>query len=140
MLVAGLLGGVVGGIVGRHSAPQAPPPAATSATPTYSAETIRAQNIQLCTAYATINSAMPSPAENAMQVLPGTNGLRLALQEAPAASPEIRSALEDVVHQFDAMIAAFGKVRTRGLAEPPRYDVERAQKVSDRAWDVCRLG
>lgn len=139
ILIAGLVGGILGAVIVSRTSTN-PAPVDQPVAPTYSASTIQAQNIQLCTAYATINSSMPSPAENGMQVLPGANGLRLALNENPAASPEIRSAISDVIGQFDAMIAAFGKVRTRGLAEPPHYDSERAQQISDRAWDVCQLG
>lgn len=142
VVVAGLLGGIAGAFITHQSdnrpsqantaQPQAPAPP--------SAETIRAQNVQLCTAYATINSAMPKPARNALDVLPGANGLRLALSETPAASPQIRQAVSDVVAQFDGLIAEFGKVRNRGLAEPPGYDVQHAQTVFDRAWDTCQLG
>lgn len=142
IVVAGLLGGIAGALITLQSdnrpsqantaQPQAPTPP--------SAETIRAQNVQLCTAYATINSAMPKPQDNALQVLPGVNGLRLALAENPAASPEIRAAITDVVQSYDALIAAFGKVRPRGMAEPPTYDVAHAEQVLTRAWDTCQLG
>lgn len=142
IVVAGLLGGIAGALIthqtdsrqsqANNAQPQAP------AAP--SAETIQAQDVQLCTAYATINSAMPKPQDNALQVLPGVNGLRLALAENPAASPEIRAAITDVVHSYDALIAAFGKVRTRGLAEPPTYDVAQAEQLLTRAWNTCQLG
>jgi hypothetical protein len=142
ILIVGLLGVVVGALITRQTesrdVPAAAPIPQVPALP--SAETIRTQNVQLCTAYATINSAMPKPAGNGLEVLPGANGLRLALAENPAASPEIRDAISDVVGQFDAMIEGFGKVRTRGLADPPPYDVQHAQQVSDHAWDVCQLG
>lgn len=137
VLVAGLLGGVVGAVVTKRTSRTTDQ---TPATPAYSAETIRTQNVQLCTSYAIINSAMPKPADNALQILPGANGLRLALDEAPAASSEIRSAISHVVSEFDALIASFGKVRTRGMAKPPTYHVAKAQAVFDRAWDICQLG
>lgn len=140
ILVAGLLGAVVGAIVTQRTTPTAAPADQTPATPTYSAETIRTQNIQLCTSYAIINSALPKPQSNALEVLPAVNGLRLALSENPAASTEIRSAITDVVHNYDALIGAFGKVRERGLAQPPTYDLDAAQRILDRAWDVCQLG
>jgi hypothetical protein len=142
ILIAGLLGGVVGALITHQTeskdVPAAAPIPQAPAPP--SAETIRTQNVQLCTAYAIINSAMPKPQENALQVLPGVNGLRWALAENPAASPDIRAAIIDVVHNYDALIAAFGEVRTRGLAEPPPYDIQQAQQLLNHAWDVCQLG
>jgi hypothetical protein len=142
ILIAGLLGVVVGALIihptGTKDVPVAAPIPQAPAPP--SAETIRTQTVQLCTAYAIINSAMPNPQQNAMQVLPGVNGLRWALAENPAASPDIRAAITDAVHTYDAVIASFGKVRTRGLAEPPPYDVQQAQQVFDHVWDVCQLG
>jgi hypothetical protein len=75
-----------------------------------------------------------------MEVLPGVNGLRLALAENPNASREIRDAITDVVYNYDALIAAFGEVRTRGLAEPPKYDMDKSRRILDHAWDVCQLG
>jgi hypothetical protein len=148
ILIAGLLGGVVGALITHQTEskdvpasapiPQALAPIPQAPAPP-SAETIRTQNVQLCTAYAIINSAMAKPAANATDVLPGVSGLRLALSANPAASPEIRSAISDVVTQFDGLIASFGHVRTRGLAEPPPYDMQQAQPVFDHAWDICQL-
>lgn len=140
VLAAGLLGGVAGAAVTHRTTATVEPAAPVPATPTYSAATIQAQNIQLCTAYATINSAMPKPQSNALEVLPAVNALRIALNDNPAAAPEIRTAVMDVVHNYDALIAAFGKVRERGLAKPPAYDLGQAQQILDRAWDVCQLG
>lgn len=139
ILIAGLVGGILGAVIVSRTSTN-PAPVDQPVAPTYSASTIQAQNIQLCTAYATINSSMPKPAENALDVLPGANGMRLALSETPAASPEIRTAISDVVSEFDALIASFGNVRTRGLAQPPAYDGGKAQAAFDRAWDVCQLG
>ncbi len=140
VLAAGLLGGIVGGAIAHRTTAATTPTTQSPVTTTYPAETVQTQSIQLCTAYATINSAMPKPQSNALEVLPAVNGLRIALNDNPAASPEIRSAITDVVHNYDALIAAFGKVRDRGLAKPPTYDLGQAQEILDRAWNVCKLG
>lgn len=133
-VVAGCL---VGGGIALGSQLRPPEPT-TQNNPT--ATDSHAQDVQLCTAYAAINSAMPKPQDTALQVLPAVNGLRLALNEAPSASRDIRSAITDVVHNYDALIADFGKVRSRGLAAPTPYDVSTAQESLERAWDVCQLG
>ena len=80
ILIAGLLGGVVGALITHQTEskdvpasapiPQALAPIPQAPAPP-SAETIRTQNVQLCTAYAIINSAMAKPAANATDVLPG---------------------------------------------------------------------
>ena len=133
ILAAGLVGGGIGAfIAGRDHQPAS----STAASPTDT----HAQDVQLCTAYATINSSLPKPQDSALQVLPAANGLRLALTEAPNANPEIRSAISDVVAVSDALIADFGRVRTRGLAAPQPYDKEQAQQAYDHAWEVCQLG
>lgn len=132
-LIAGLLGGGIGAlIVSRNHQ-------ATAAGAVSASTDIHAQDVQLCTAYATINSAMPKPQDTALEVLPVANGLRLALAETPNASPDIRAAITDVIKNYDALIAAIGKVRSRGLAEPVPYDVAKAQQLIEAAWNVCQL-
>lgn len=141
VMVAALAGGAVGAVITNQLQHRdTPPSAAASTPPAPSAEAIHAADVRLCTAYATINSAMPNPQTSALEVLPGVNGLRLALAENPNASREVRDAVTDVVYNYDALIASFGKVRTRGLAEPPTYNMDNAQRVLDRAWNVCQLG
>lgn len=141
VMVAALAGGAVGAVVTNQLQHRdAAPSAAPSTPPAPSAEAIHTADVRLCTAYVTINAAMPKPQTTGMEVLPGVNALRLALAENPNASREVRDALTDVVYNYDALIAAFGEVRTRGLAEPPTYDMEKSRRVLDRAWDVCQLG
>lgn len=141
VMVAALAGGAVGAVVTNQLQHRDPSPgAAPSAPPAPSAEAIHAADVRLCTAYVTINAAMPKPQNSGMEVLPGVNGLRLALAENPNASREIRDAITDVVYNYDALIAAFGEVRTRGLAEPPKYDMDKSRRILDHAWDVCQLG
>jgi hypothetical protein len=129
VLIAGLLGGGIGAFAATRTH-QAAVPAADMHT----------QDIQLCTAYATINSALPKPQDTALELLPAVNGLRLAIAESPGASPEIRAAITDVIRNYDALIATFGKVRSRGLADPTPYDVAKAQHIIEAAWDACQLG
>lgn len=142
LAVTALLGVVIGGAVtalllrgsDRSSTVAAP---VTSAP---SVEQVHTANVQLCTAFATYNSAMPSSADRAVEdVMPQVFGLRLALIAAPSASPEIRDAVQAVADSYEAAIADIGKVRTRGYAQPPTYSADEAQRVYDHAWDVCQL-
>lgn len=141
VMVAALAGGAVGALITNQLQPRdTTPSVAASTPPAPSAAAIHTADVRLCTAYVTINAAMPKPKTTGMEVLPGVNALRLALAENPNASREIRDALTDVVYNYDALIANLGEVRTRGFAQPPTYDMVKAQRVLDRAWDVCRLG
>jgi hypothetical protein len=141
-VVSAVAGGLVGGglVTARQSDPVEPRPTATAAPPAPTADQVHAADVQLCTSYAISNASMPDPQESALQILPGANALRTALMENPDAAPEIRSAMVDVIGTYDALMASFGKVRTRGYAEPPVYSKDRAQASYDRAWDVCQLG
>ncbi len=132
ILAAGLVGGGIGAFVAGRDHQVAGSTAAAS-TDTH------AQDVQLCTAFATVNSAMPSPPSTALDVLPGVNGLRLALTDAPNADPEVRTALSALVRSYDEMIAWFGHVRSRGLAAPQPYDKTQAQQAYDHAWAICQL-
>lgn len=133
-LVAGLLGGGIGAAVAGRSH-QAAGPSSSAA----GALDQHAQNVQLCTAYASTNASMPNPQTSALEVLPGVNALRLALAAAPDASPEIRAAITEVTKVYDGLVARFGKVRTRGLAAPPSYDADEAQRAYDQVWTLCGL-
>lgn len=137
-VAAALLAGLLGGVIGAFTASRNHPSASVAAGPQSTTDT-HAQDVQLCTAYATINASMPNPQTSALEVLPGVNALRLALAEAPHASPDISSAISDVTQIYDALIAKFGKVRTRGLAAPEPYDGTQAQQAIDRVWTLCQL-
>jgi hypothetical protein len=132
--------GIGGGIVAAVNHTTSPTQAAPAAPPAPTAKQVHADNVRLCTLWATYNSAMPDPPKTAMDVLPTLNGLRWALAESPNASPEIRDALRALVDQYDASIASTGTVRTRGYAAPPPYSLEKFHAVYDRAWDACQLG
>src|ERR1700677_2173592 len=61
-------------------------------------ETIRTQNVQLCTAYAIINSAMPKPPTDATEVLPGVTASQCQLSElASRATRNRQASTEDSV-------------------------------------------
>lgn len=98
-----------------------------------------AQDVGLCTRYATINSAMPAKDKKASDLLPGVAALESSLQEFPGASPEIREAVADMVSIYYARIAAYAPVRSRGLAEPPPHSAEAENAASDRVWQICGL-
>lgn len=99
-----------------------------------------AQDVGLCTRYATINSAIPNNYTNAMDILPAAAALQASLEDYAGASQPVRQAMSDVVSAYYARMAVFGGVRERGLAEPPVDDKQAAQAAYDRAWEVCGLG
>lgn len=99
-----------------------------------------AQDVGLCTRYATINSAIPNNYTNAMDILPAAAALQASLEDYPGASAPVRQAISDVVSAYYARMAVFGGVRERGLAEPPADDKRAAQAAYDQAWEVCGLG
>lgn len=142
IIVAAVGGGAVGALITNSAQPQPNPPAAAPAMPPEaapSADTIHTQDVQLCTAYAIINTATPKPDTRGMDLLPSATAIQNAIAAHSDASMEVRDALGAVVDSYYARIAAYVPVRTRGLAEPPAYDMAAAQASYDRAWSVCRL-
>lgn len=91
----------------------------------------------LCTRYAAINSAIPKPYDNAMDILPAAAALQASLEDYPGASEPLRQAMSDVVSAYYARIAVFGRVPHEGLAEPPPDDKPAAQAAYDKAWEIC---
>lgn len=98
-----------------------------------------AQDVALCTRYVIVNASLPDRSSSGLQLLTAAAVLENALGEYPGASPEITSALTAVVQNYYRSAARSGEVRTRGLAEPPSYDLEEAEAIYDRAWTVCGL-
>lgn len=140
MVATAIGGGIVGALLTAATTTQHTTSTAVSSTTTSTttADT-HTQDVRLCTAYATINAVRPKPETNGMEVLPAATALQLAIDGNPGASASIREALADVVTVFYQSMAAKSDVHTRGLADPPAYDKDRAQVVYDRAWDACRL-
>lgn len=132
-LGGGAVGALLTGLI-QHSAE----PTVAASSPT--AETVHAQDVKLCTAYAIINSATPKPDNKGIDLLPGATALQVAVDANPDASPEVRTAMTQVIDVFYARMASYAPVRIRGLAEPPGYDQGAAQAAYDRAWQVCELG
>lgn len=100
---------------------------------------VHAQDVALCTSYAIINTAIPTPDTTGSDLLPAVAALQNALAENPYASPPVRAAVTDMTSVYEARIAAHGKVRARGLAEPPPYTVEAHKAASAEVWAVCGL-
>ena len=44
-----------------------------------------------------------------------------------------------MVSAYYALMAAYGPIRQRGLAEPPTHNVEAEKAASDRVWQICGL-
>lgn len=120
-----------------HAAPQAIQP--TETTGAASTADAHAQDVGLCTRYAIINSAVPKPYDNAMDILPAASALQASLEDYPGASEPVREAISGVVSAYYARMAVFGGVRERGLAAPPPDDKKAAQAAYDKAWEVCGL-
>lgn len=141
-LISAGLGTAIGAIVIKSTsspgaAAQAVQPANGAGAPA-SGDT-HAQDVGLCTRYAAINSAIPKPYDNAMDILPAAAALQAALEDYPGASKPIQQAMSDVVSAYYTDIAVFGDVRERGLAEPPAEDNGAVQAAYDRAWKICGL-
>lgn len=137
-LLSAALGGILGATLNSKttaSTTQNGAEEASSATATDR----HAQDVALCTKYAIINSAIPKPYDNAMDLLPAAAGLQSALDENPQASAAVRTAISNVVSAYYARMAAFGEVRERGLAEPPPSSMEEAQSSYNEAWTTCGL-
>lgn len=139
-LISAGLGAAVGTVVTNSAsssdgAAQTPTPTNTAAAP--ATGDTHEQDVGLCTRYAAINSAIPKPYDNAMDILPAAAALQASLEDYPGASEPIRQAMSDVVSAYYARIAVFGGVRERGLAEPPPDDKQAAQAAYDKAWEIC---
>ncbi len=143
-LVAGVALGAVfsggGDDSGASTAgPIASEPANGPAGASPSASEVHAQDVSLCTSYAIINTAIPTPDTRGSDLLPAVAALQIALAENPNASAPVRVAVTDMTSVYQARIAAHGEVRKRGLAEPPLYTVEAHKAASAEVWAVCGL-
>ena len=146
-LIAGVtLGAVFGGGGASDSGTGNEGPVAIQSDPTGvagggvpSPAEVHAQDVALCTSYAIINTAIPTPDTTGSDLLPAVAALQNALAENPYASPPVRAAVTDMTSVYEARIAAHGKVRARGLAEPPPYTVEAHKAASAEVWAVCGL-
>ena len=137
-LIGALVGGGIVAAVDAFVLHDKSSSASKPAAPT--SEEIHDANVKLCTSYTIANAALPKPQKSALDVLPVVNAYKFALTANPDASPEIRDAITAVVKQYEAQMAVFGEVRTRGYSQPPDFKVEDAQAAVDHAWDVCQLG
>lgn len=138
-LISAGLGTAVGALVIKSSSTDAAAQTVQPANGAGASATgdTHAQDVGLCTRYATINSAIPKPYDNAMDILPAASALQAALEDYPGASEPIRQAMSDVVAAYYARIAVFGGVPRQGLAEPPPDDRQSAQAAYDKAWEIC---
>jgi hypothetical protein len=141
-LIAAGMGAAVGTIVTNSAAStdgasQSGQPTTVAGAP--ATGDTHAQDVGLCTRYAIINGAMPSKDTKASDLLPGVTALESSLREFPRASSDIRNAVADMVTAYYARMAAYGPIRTRGLAEPPTHSVEAEKAASDRVWKICGL-
>lgn len=140
-LISAGLGTAIGAIAIKSSSPDAAAQAVQPANDAGAPATgdTHAQDVGLCTRYATINSAMPRKDKNAAELLPGVGALETALHEFPSASPQIREAVAELVSVYYARMAAYAPVRTRGLAEPRPHSAAEENAASDRVWQICGL-
>ncbi|MCH9737035.1 MAG: hypothetical protein K0U78_21200 [Actinomycetia bacterium] len=142
-LLSAALGAGIGAAVGSKTSDNASNSregGASTTPPNPSAADTHAQDLALCTKYAIVNASLPKGSSDGAELLPAAAVLENSLLANPSASTEIRSALAAVVDNYYRSSADTGQVRTRGLAEPPKYDLDHARAVYSRAWDVCGLG
>lgn len=111
----------------------------TVKTATPAAADTHTQDVALCTRYVIVNASLPKQSSTSMELLAGAAVLENAIGANPAASPEIISALTAVIDNYYKSAADAGKVQTRGLAEPPDYDLDEARVTYERAWSACGL-
>jgi len=123
----------------RDAAPTAGLPTNAPGGVTPSAAEVHAQDVSLCTSYAIINSAIPRPDRVGSDLLPAVTALKVALAENPDASAPVRVAVTDIASVYQARVAEHGKVRTRGLAEPPPYSLDAEKNAVDQVWTACGL-
>ena len=100
---------------------------------------VHAQDVSMCTSYAIINSAMVTPDKTGSDLLPTVTALQVALADNPDASAPVRVAVTDLASIYRARVAAHGNVRTRGLAEPPPYNMDAENAAVEQVWTVCGL-
>ncbi len=139
IVTAAVGGGIVGSaLTATRTEPTNPAPATMTTAAADAADT-HAQDVALCTRYAIVNASLPKRASTGVELLSAAAVLENALAANPGASSEISSALTAVVADYYGSAADTGKVRTRGLAEPPGYDLDQARAVYAQAWAVCGL-
>lgn len=138
VLATGISGGIIGSLL-THRSNTSDTPASTTAAQAASPEDVRAQDSKLCTEYAFINLATPKPVKSEDDLLAAVAAVRTSLAAYPDASADIRSALNDVVDSYFAMMANFTNMESKGLVEPPKYDEASSQATFDSAWALCGL-
>ena len=146
-LIAGVtLGAAFGGSGASNSGTDNEGPVAIQSDPTGvagggapSPAEVHAQDVSLCTSYAIINSAIPRPDRVGSDLLPAVTALKVALDDNPHASAPVRVAVTDIASVYQARVAEHGKVRARGLAEPPPYSLDAEKRAVDQVWNACGL-
>lgn len=140
-LVSAVVGGLAGGglVAATHRDPVVSQPETAAVPPSPTARQVHEADVRLCTAYAIANAAIPVPQKSALDIFPIVDAMKWAIAENKDASPEIRDAIGELVKQTEGQLAEFGKVRTRGYAEPPEWNADATKAADDRVWDVCKL-
>lgn len=140
ILAAALGGGITGALLTRADTPppsDASPTTATRQTPT--ADEVHAQDVKLCTEYVLVVATKPQPVGSSRDLVPALAALRTSLAAYPDASPDLRSALNDVADSYFAQISDFESKGPQGLVNPPKYDQAASNATRDRAWALCGL-
>jgi hypothetical protein len=140
-LISAVVGGLAGGgvVAASHRDPTVSQPEVAAVPPPPTAAEVHEADVRLCTAYTIANAAIPVPQKSALDVFPVVDAMKWGLSENPDASPEIRDAIGELVKQTEGQLAEFGKIRTRGYAEPPAWNADATKAADDRVWDVCKL-
>lgn len=141
VLAAALGGGIVGSLLTHRTAATSDASPSTTTTTTRQALTpdeVRAQDVKLCTEYALVNVATPSQ-PSSPELVAAAAAVRTSLAAHPNASPDLRSALNDVVDTYFATISNRESRGPQGLVDPPKYSQAAAGAAYDRAWALCGL-
>jgi hypothetical protein len=138
---AGLAGVIVGTRIGGAtpgtSAAESIPPSASPPPPPTAAQ-VRAETVDLCTRFAAGYAAMPTPQNNAADVVPAANYIGDALRDNANADSGVRSTVTASLRLFRAHAAALSREPAKGAVQPPTdWTAAAANAADDAVWSAC---
>ena len=98
-----------------------------------------AQDVGLCTRYATINSAIPKPYDkcDGHPARRGCTASGVWRTSPERVEPRFERPCQTSYRRTTHESPCYGRVPHEGLAEPPPDDKPAAQAAYDKAWEVC---
>lgn len=141
-IICTLIGAVVGAVTGvavtRDDAPAIAAPTEPRA-PT--AEQVDAQTRDLCTRFLAAFAILPLKDPTGLDLVPVVSYARAAVEDNPAARPDIRDAIGDWVREGQDWVTVRGNETPRGFIDYPEgWTVDAANVASRQAVALCRAG